>query len=89
MNEEEKKSALKQEKILEQIEETMRIALTPEAKNRLNNIRLVNQELYLKAAQTIIFLYNQGKIRGKIDEMQLKQLLEKFSEKREIKIKRR
>lgn len=89
MSEEESKNAQKQEKALEQIDETMRLVLTPEAKNRLNNVGLVNRELYFKAAKTIIYLYNQGRISGKIDEAQLRQLLEKFSEKREIKIKRK
>jgi programmed cell death protein 5 len=67
----------------------MRLVLTPEAKARLGNVKLVNYELYLKAAQTIIYLQKAGQIRGRITEEQLKQLLEKLSAKREITIKRK
>lgn len=88
-NEAGQKAEEKQREIEAQIDELMRFALTPEAKTRLGNVKLVNQELYLKTAQAIIYLQRAGQISGKISEEQLKQLLEKFSKKREIKIKRR
>ena len=87
MNTEEKNRAAEQRQ--EQLDTAMRQVLSHEAKTRLGNVKLVNQELYLKAAQAVLYLYQKGQVQGKINEEQLKQLLEKLSAKREIKIKRK
>jgi programmed cell death protein 5 len=79
----------KQEKVEEQLEESLKMVLTQEAKMRLGNVKLVNRELYYKAVQAILYLARSGRITGKIDDVQIKQLLEKLSVKREISIKRR
>ncbi len=63
--------------------------LTEEARERLSNVKLVNKEVYFKAVQTIIYLFNAGQVQGKIDEEQLKGLLKKLTEKKEINIKRK
>ncbi|MDP6670282.1 MAG: DNA-binding protein [archaeon] len=63
--------------------------LTEEARARLSNVKLVNKEIYFKAVQTIIYLFNAGQVKGKIDEAQLKELLKKLAEKKEINIKRK
>lgn len=75
-----------QEQKLEQI---LRSVLEPAAKERLSNVRLVNQELYYKASQAILYLYQNQKLPQKINETQLKQLLEKLNQKRETTIKRK
>ncbi|MDD5163763.1 MAG: DNA-binding protein [Candidatus ainarchaeum sp.] len=85
----EESNSAKQEKIEAELEEGLRMALTQEAKMRLGNVKLVNQELYYKAVQAILYLVKSGRISGKIDEAQIKQLLEKLSVKREISIRRR
>jgi programmed cell death protein 5 len=73
-----------------QLDSMLRSVLTPEAKARLSNIRLVNKELYLKVAQSLLYLAKSGQIQGKIDDAQLKALLEKArGQKREISIKRK
>ncbi len=72
-----------------QIDSALKIVLTEEAKSRLANVRLVNRDLYLKTAQSLIFLYKSGKIQEKIGEEELKRLLEQLSAKREITIKRK
>ena len=63
--------------------------LTEEARARLSNVKLVNKEVYFKAVQTIIYIFNAGQVQEKIDEVQLKELLKRLTEKKEIKIKRK
>ncbi|MBN1941015.1 MAG: hypothetical protein JW772_02425 [Candidatus Diapherotrites archaeon] len=89
MSSEEKSRANKEKEVEDALEEQMRILLSPEAKSRLTNVKLANRELYRGAAQAIIYLYRAGRIQGKLGESQLKQLLEKLSQKREIRIKRK
>jgi len=72
------------------LDEVARKILTPEAKARLGNVKLVNRELYMNAIQTLLYLYQQGQIQGKINEADLKALLVKLkSGKREISITRK
>tara|TARA_Y100000310_G_scaffold327497_1_gene393961 strand:- start:348 stop:656 length:309 start_codon:yes stop_codon:yes gene_type:complete len=73
----------------QQLEAMIRQVLTEKAKARLANIKIVNKEVYFKAVQSILYLFKSGGIRGKINEEQLKELLRKLTEKREIKIKRK
>ncbi len=73
----------------EQLDNVLRFLLEPEAKQRLANVRIANKQLYLKAAQSLLMLYKAGQIGGKVSENELKQLLEKLSEKREPKITRK
>lgn len=73
-----------------QLDSMLRSVLTPEAKARLANIRLVNKELYLKVAQSLLYLARAGQLPGKLDDDQLKSLLEKArGQKRDISIKRK
>lgn len=72
-----------------QLDEALRLALSPGAKERLANVRIVNKNTYLKVAQGILYLYRTGRVRGKISEEQLKEFLKKISEKKEIRIKRK
>ena len=72
------------------LDEVARKILTPEAKARLGNVKLVNRELYMNAIQTLLYMYQQGQIQGKIDEANLKAILEKLRlGKREISITRK
>ncbi len=73
-----------------QLDTLLTSLLTPEAKTRLANIRLVNQEKYLQVAQALLSLAKQGRIQGKITEDQVKQLLTQIStKKRDITITRK
>ena len=63
--------------------------LTVEAKARLSNVKLVNQELYLKAVQALLYLYQSGSVQEKISEEALKGILEKLGSKRETRIRRK
>ncbi len=71
-----------------QVSGILRQTLTPEAKVRLSNVRLVNAELYAKVVQTLAYAHQQG-LAEKVDEKQLKGLLEKLNPKRETKIVRK
>lgn len=73
-----------------ELDSLLRNILAPEAKQRLSNIRLVNQELYLTVAKSLLYLAKSGRLQGKISDAQLKQLLTKLQgEKKEIKIRRK
>jgi len=63
--------------------------LTEKARTRLNNVRLVNKELYLKAVQIILYLQKAGQLQGKLEENTLKEILDKVRNKKEIKITRK
>lgn len=73
----------------EKISTVVRPLLTEEARNRLNNIGLVNKSLYLKTVQLILYLQQAGQLQGKVSDQELKTLLEKMSKKREMTIKRK
>jgi programmed cell death protein 5 len=60
--------AAQKEQILKQI-------LAPEARMRLNNIKMVKPELSDMVEQYLIGMATQGKIPGRINDEQLKQIL--------------
>ena len=74
--------AAQKEQILKQI-------LTPEARMRLNNIKMVKKELSDLVEQYLIGMATQGKIPGQINDDQLKQILLSIQQpKRDFKINR-
>lgn len=63
--------------------------LTPEARERLANIRIARPAFARQIEIFLIQLYQTGRLPKQITDEQLKKILEKVStEKREIKIKR-
>ncbi|MCA9827946.1 MAG: DNA-binding protein [Nitrosopumilus sp.] len=74
--------AAQKEQILKQI-------LTPEARLRLNNIKMVKPELSELVEQYLIGMATQGKIPNQINDTQLKQILLSTQQpKRDFKINR-
>jgi programmed cell death protein 5 len=74
--------AAQKEQILKQI-------LTPEARMRLNNIKMVKPELSDNVEQFLIGMATQGKMPGQITDDQLKEiLLSTRQPKREFKMNR-
>lgn len=64
--------------------------LTPEARSRLANLRLTKPEFVNQVELQLIQLAQMGRIKSKIDDDQLKELLKKVSSpKRKISISRR
>ena len=73
-----------------QIQTILNQYLEPAAKDRMNNIKLVNPEAYSKVVQTIMYLVQSQKISRKISDSELKRLLSLAAgPKREIKIVRK
>ncbi len=74
--------AVQKDQILKQI-------LTPEARMRLNNIKMVKPELSDLVEQYLIGMASQGKMPGQINDDQLKQILLSTQQpKRDFKINR-
>jgi programmed cell death protein 5 len=71
------------------ISSAVRNLLSEDARARLNNVRLVNNELYLRASQVILYLANEGQLQSRLEEPELRLLLDKLRNKREIKITRK
>jgi len=72
-----------------QKEQILKQILTPEARMRLNNIKMVKQELSDLVEQYLIGMATQGKIPGQINVEQLKQILLSIQQpKRDFKINR-
>ena len=72
-----------------QTEQILKQILTPEARMRLNNIKMVKQELSDLVEQYLIGMANQGKIHGQINDAQFKQILLSIQQpKRDFKINR-
>lgn len=72
-----------------QLDAMLRRLLEDDAKTRLANVALANRELYLRAVQMIMGLYRSGQAEGKLSDSQLREILTKVSEKREISIRRK
>jgi programmed cell death protein 5 len=90
--EEFQKKQLEEQQMLEaeaKMDSVLRTLLSDAAKARLGNVKLVNKELYYKAVQAIIYLANAGQLHGKIEEDELRLLLDKIRSKKEINIKRK
>jgi programmed cell death protein 5 len=54
-----------------------RIVFTPEARSRLNNLRLVKPQLADQVEKYLIALAQQGKLKIPVEDAQLKEILEK------------
>ncbi len=79
----------RREQVQMQLDALLNKILEPEAKQRITNVRLVNEEKYLQAAQALMMLAQQGQIQGKVTDEQLKQLLSQIAPKRDISITRK
>jgi len=72
-----------------QKEQILKQVLSPEARMRLNNIKMVKPELSDMVEQYLIGMATQGKLPGKISDEQLKQILPSTQQpKRDFKINR-
>jgi len=83
-----------QEQMRQQLEmqkkQIMMQILTPEARSRLANLRLTRPEFVEQIELQLIQLAQMGRVRSKITDEQLKELLKRVSgKKREIKISRK
>ena len=73
----------------QQMEDVLRKILSPEAKNRLSNVRLVNPERYAQVVQYLVYAAQNGRIQQRLSEQELIDVLSKLSQKKEIQIRRK
>ncbi len=79
-----------QKKFEEQKKAILRSILTPEAKQRLSNIKLARPMIGEQIENQLIMLAQSGRLQEKITDAQLRELLQKIMpKKRDINIKRR
>ena len=72
-----------------QKEQILKQVLSPQARSRLNNIKMVKPELSDMVEQYLIGMATQGKLPGQISDDQLKQILLSTQQpKRDFKINR-
>jgi len=72
-----------------QKEQLLRQILMPEARMRLNNIRMVKPELAGMVEQQLITLATQGRIQSRLTDEQLRQMLSSIQQpRRDFKINR-
>lgn len=72
-----------------QMQSMLKRYLDEEARQRLNNVKLVNKELYTKAFKAIMMMMQRGYVQGKLNEVQVKEILMNLKEDREFKITRK
>ncbi len=79
----------KNKELSQQKEQILKRILSPEARLRLNNIKMVKSELSDLVEQYLIGMATQGKLPGQISDDQLKQILLSIQQpKRDFKINR-
>jgi len=90
MAEIQEKLAEEEERLKREMERqaAMRIILTPEARQRLANLRLIRPELVAQLEEQLIQLANTGRVKMPITDAVLKEILSKIMTKREFKIRR-
>ena len=69
-----------------QKKELLRNMLSPQAYERMSNVRMSSPELYDKVVSSLAYLAQSGKKIGKISDEQLYALLAKMTERRETTI---
>jgi len=69
-------------KIEREKQDALRVILTPEARQRLTNIKMVRPEFAEQMELQLIQLAQTGKVRLPITDEQLKQILGKLTERR-------
>ena len=70
----------------EQVRQLFQKLLTPDAFERMCNVKVSNSELYMSVASTLAYLYKAGQIKEKIGDEKLLMLLEKVTDRKETKI---
>ncbi|MBI4210453.1 MAG: DNA-binding protein [Candidatus Diapherotrites archaeon] len=76
----------KQAEAEQKAQQMLKRLLEERALERLNNVKLVNKELYGKAFQAVMGLVQRGYVKEKLNEEQVKQILMQLRNERETKI---
>ena len=70
-------------------EKILRKILTPKARERLGNVRIIKPELVEQLELYLVQLYNSGKLNRLITEKEIVQILSNLGKKRDFRILRR
>jgi programmed cell death protein 5 len=85
----EQRRASQQQQIERQKQSVLRQILTPEARQRLTNIRMVKPEFAEELEMQLIQLAQSGRLQNQVTDEQLKKTLAQLqSQRRDIKIRR-
>jgi len=85
----EQRRSQQQQQVEKQKQSIIRRILTPEARQRLTNIRMVKPEFAEELEMQLIQLAQSGRLQGPVTDEQLKKTLEQLQgQRREIKIRR-
>ncbi len=85
----EQRRATQQQQVEKQKQAVLRQILTPEARQRLTNIRMVKPEFADEIEMQLIQLAQSGRLQSQVTDEQLKKTLAQLqSQRREIKIRR-
>ena len=85
----EQEQVQRQQAMQAQIQTVLMQAMEPEARERLNTIKLAKPEFAAAVEQQIVALAQSGRLRQKITDAQLKQLLSQIvAQKKEFNIRR-
>jgi programmed cell death protein 5 len=85
----EQRRSQQQQQVERQKQAIIRKILSPEARQRLTNIRMVKPEFAEELEMQLIQLAQSGRLQGPVTDEQLKKTLEQLQgQKREIKIRR-
>lgn len=80
----------KRQQVEMQLQNAMRQILTPEARDRLNNIKLANPQMAQQVEMQLVQLAQSGRIPVPVDDGMLRNILGQIApKKREITIERR
>ncbi|KAA8491105.1 DNA-binding protein [Porphyridium purpureum] len=74
------KEKQRREEQAEQMRVMLKAILTPEASERLANVRVVKPERAQQVEATLLQMYQQGRLPGPVNEAALKQLLDQYSQ---------
>lgn len=86
---EQRRASQQQQQVERQKQSVLRQILTPEARQRLTNIRMVKPEFAEELEMQLIQLAQSGRLQNPVTDEQLKKTLSQLqSQRRDIKIRR-
>lgn len=88
ISEDELRRQMELKQIQEQIKTISSTLMEKKARERLANVRLVKPELALQVEAYLVQLYQSGRLKKKITEQQLIQILKTLQSKKDFKIRR-